>query len=188
MTSLISAGQSSNNPDRGYIVSTAIRNPFDWYKSLYQYLVRRNFGECACGILARLDWENFVDLVLSPTKTAGFSKKHRKFFRPKDLFENMVLDFEHCSLDVGLYSFILLSRVFVSDVFKYSVDEIVGNSEDLSLVGQAYVFRTEHLSDDFLDLIGDKENRLQLQQIDASPNRSPDLVTVSNEQQKSIYQ
>jgi len=188
ISSLIRTGHKLNGPENNYVVCTAIRNPYAWYKSLYQYFVRRNFGNCICGILARMEWEHFIDLVTSREKISVFNEKHHDFFRPGDLFENMVRDYGSCRLDIGLYSFIVLSLVFVRDVFNYSVDEIADNSEQLTLIDKAYVLKTEQLSADFLNLVGDSENRLHLKNINSSPNRSPDLVTMSSAQRSLIYQ
>jgi hypothetical protein len=188
LSSMIEAGDQLNMPENNYIVSTAIRNPYAWYKSMYQYLVRRDFGECVCGILGRLDWEQFVGLLLSPSKIAAFSDKYHDFFRPQDLFENMVLDYRRCPLNIGLYSYIVLSHIFCRDVFDYSVDEIISSADDLILIPKEYMLRTEHLKSDFVSLIGDTENGRCLHQIDSFPNTSPELVTVSERQKQSLYE
>ena len=99
----------------------------------------------------------------------------------------MVLDYGNCTLNVGLYSFIVLSRTFVRDIFNYTVDEIIDNAEDLSLIKKEFVLKTEHLRADFLKMIGDIENPSHLKNLDSFPNSSPNLVTVSPEQEKSIY-
>jgi hypothetical protein len=135
-----------------------------------------------------MEWEDFVDLLLNREKVAEFNEQYREFFRPKDLFENMVWDYGNCTLHIGLYSYIVLSRIFVRDIFDYRVDEIAENAEELAMIQKEFVLKTENLKADFLEMIGDTENRSQLKNLDAFPNSSPNQVTVSPEQEKSICQ
>jgi hypothetical protein len=187
LTHRIATGQKLNRPEADYIVCSAIRRPSALYKSLYQYLIRRNFGDCVCGILSRMDWEDFVDLLLDRERVAEFSERNRENFRPKDLFENMVLDYGKCPADIGFFSFVLLSRIFVRDIFSYSIDEIIDKADDLALIQKEFVLKTERLKADFLEMVGDSENRSRLKNLDAFPNSSPNVVTVSPEREASIY-
>ena len=190
-----------HNKNNDIIPLATIRDPYKWYTSLYCYLnlclkTHLYKDEMCLFLLPNLDFETFIETMTNRDIFNLWYNKNRsrkEFEYPPEIQidYNLNVEYKNCPLDIGFYSYFVLTQIFSPSVFDHDIEYIIKNKDELLTIPISNILKNENLKQNFINfliksnIISSEKNITSLDDI---VNKTENNIIVSNDSKKLIYQ